>query len=65
MIRACGVLVSILPCAVFASGQTSTSGASSAPAASQATAAQPFDVKAAVDTYLAKMPPAQRARSDA
>jgi STE24 endopeptidase len=30
-----------------------------------AAAAQPFDVKAAVDTYLASVPAAQRARSDA
>jgi STE24 endopeptidase len=31
----------------------------------QNTAAQSFDIKAAVEHYLAKMPPAQRARSDA
>ena len=30
-----------------------------------AAAAQPFDVKAAVDAYLARVPPDQRARSDA
>ena len=30
-----------------------------------ATAAQPFDVKAAVDAYLASVPAAQRARSNA
>src|ERR1700751_3678890 len=30
-----------------------------------AAAAQPFDVKAAVDAYLASVPAAQRARSDA
>jgi STE24 endopeptidase len=30
-----------------------------------ASSAQPFSVKAAVDAYLAKIPPAQRARSDA
>jgi len=41
-----------------ASVQPAQSTASSAPA-------QSIDVKAAVDAYLAKMPPAQRARSDA
>ena len=54
------LLVSVLVC-----GQTS----SSAPAASASTnatsAKQPFDVNAAVEAYLAKMPPARRARSNA
>ena len=48
------------------SGQTSTVGV--APVSSptnQAAAAQSFDVKAAVDAYLAKMPAAERAWSDA
>ena len=36
-----------------------------ATAAKQAAAGPGFDVKAAVDFYLAKMPPAERARSDA
>ena len=41
--------------------------ASPQPAQSSATSApgQSFDIKAAVDAYLAKMPPPQRARSDA
>jgi STE24 endopeptidase len=33
--------------------------------ASNVAAAQPFDINAAVEAYLAKMPPAQRARSNA
>jgi hypothetical protein len=58
------VVLTILLCSVLASGQTSAPAASAtAPAASQTGPA--FDVNAAVDTYLAKMPPAQRARSDA
>ena len=38
---------------------------SAPPAATQAAAGPAFDIKAAVDAYLAKMPPAERARSDA
>ena len=53
------VLLSILLLTVLASGQTSAPGASSAPPP------HAFDVRAAVDAYLAKMPTAQRARSDA
>ena len=45
---------------VRAQGSNNTQ-APSAPVASQATPA--FDVNAAVETYLAKMPPAERARS--
>jgi STE24 endopeptidase len=55
MVRAARfALLIVLLFAAFASGQTRT------PAASPG-----FDVNAAVDGYLAKMPPAQRARSDA
>ncbi len=52
--------------AASAAAQTSNPPAT-APAASSAHAAvaQPFDVKAAVDAYLAKVPAEQRARSDA
>jgi STE24 endopeptidase len=46
--------------ATSAIAQTATGSASA-----QNTAAQSFDIKAAVEQYLAKMPPAQRARSDA
>jgi STE24 endopeptidase len=49
-----------------APGQTGAPGAFSAPIpANRAEVAATFDVGAAVDAYLAKMPPAQRARSDA
>ncbi|HEY4901333.1 MAG TPA: M48 family metallopeptidase [Terriglobales bacterium] len=57
------VVLAILLLSVLASGQTSTPASSTAPVASQTGPA--FVVNAAVDTYLAKMPPAQRARSDA
>jgi len=51
---------------VFACGQTgSPAAAARQPPAKAAPAASAFDVNAAVDAYLAKMPPAQRARSDA
>jgi STE24 endopeptidase len=46
--------------ATSAIAQTATGSASA-----QNTAAQSFDIKAAVEQYLAKMPPVQRARSDA
>ena len=59
-------LLTILLFAVFESVQTGTPGAPSVPLlANQAAVAHVFDVRAAVDTYLAKMPPGQRARSDA
>ena len=62
MIRAVRCLVSVvLLSAVIASAQTNTP---TAPQAAPSAASQ-FDVKAAVDAYLAKMPPDQRARSDA
>jgi STE24 endopeptidase len=64
MVRAVpAVLPIVLLCALFAFGQTG--GPSVAPVARQTTAAPAFDVQAAVNAYLAKMPPAQRARSDA
>ena len=65
MVRACQfVVLTILLFSVLASGQASAPSApSSALPANQAGPA--FDVRAAVDAYLAKMPPAQRARSDA
>jgi Zn-dependent protease with chaperone function len=62
MIRAVRCLVSIvLLSAVIAPAQMN---APTAPQGSPSGASQ-FDVKAAVDAYLAKMPPDQRARSDA
>ncbi|MGO9084927.1 MAG: M48 family metallopeptidase [Candidatus Sulfotelmatobacter sp.] len=66
MARAARFVLSILLFTISAFGQTSTAAAASAsPQANQAAAAQPLDVKAAVETYLAKMPAAERARSDA
>ena len=67
MVRACQfVVLTILLFSVLASGQSNTpSAATTAVPANQTSAGPAFDVRAAVDTYLAKMPPAQRARSDA
>jgi STE24 endopeptidase len=51
---------------VFGRGQMSAPGATAAaPRANLAQRGPAFDVNAAVDAYLAKMPAAQRARSDA
>jgi len=54
----------VLLMTVVASGQPSSSSAQNVPSP-PASSAQPFDVRPAVNAYLAKMPPAQRARSDA
>ena len=52
--------------ATVASAQSAPSNpASTPPVANPASTQQPFDVNAAVDTYLAKMPPPERARSNA
>jgi len=60
------VLPMVLLLTVFASGQTNTPAVSpAAPAATNVAATQKLDVEAAVNAYLAKMPPAQRARSNA
>ena len=60
------VLLAVLMFTEVAPGQTGAPGAFSAPIpANRAEVAATFDVGAAVDAYLAKMPPAQRARSDA
>jgi STE24 endopeptidase len=64
MVRAARFVLPIaLLFAVFASGASALSPAR--PTASQAAPTQGFDVEAAVNAYLAKMPLAQRARSDA
>ena len=67
MVRAVrAILPIVLLCAVFAFGQTSGPSAPPVPApANHAAVTQAFDVEAAVNSYLAKMPPGQRARSDA
>jgi STE24 endopeptidase len=60
------ILLIVLLCTAFLFGQTSTPAASPVPAVENRPAAAPaFDVNAAVNAYLAKMPPAQRARSNA
>jgi STE24 endopeptidase len=56
----------VLLLTVSAFGQTNSSAAPVAPVvAPSASAGSSFDVPAAVEAYLAKMPPAQRARSNA
>src|SRR6516165_585987 len=58
------VVLAIQLLSVFVSGQTSAATAPSSPsAASQGTPA--FDINAAVEAYLAKMPPERRAQSNA
>ena len=65
MLRA-GILPTILLFAGLSAGNAAQPAVSSVSApASQPAAGPAFDVKAAVDAYLAKMPAAQRARSDA
>src|SRR3984885_10839436 len=54
----------VLLTTIFASGHPSSSSAQNVPPP-PAPSAQPFDINSAVNAYLAKMPPAQRARSDA
>ena len=58
------ILLAILLFEVVASAQTSAPGAASVPP-NQTAVTHPFDIQAAVDAYLAKMPPARRAASDA
>jgi STE24 endopeptidase len=65
MVRGCQLVVlAILLFTVLSFGQTGDPAAPSGAVATNQTGPA-FDVRAAVDTYLAKMPPAQRARSDA
>jgi len=59
------VLLTILLFADFVSGQASTLAALSVPPPANQAITETFDVSAAVNAYLAKMPPARRARSDA
>jgi STE24 endopeptidase len=64
------VLRFVLLCTVLTAFATAQSpGAIPAPpappVADRHASAEPFDIKAAVDAYLAKMPPAERARSNA
>jgi STE24 endopeptidase len=65
MISAARVVLVALLFGVLVQLSGAQTGAGAAPAAPHVQTAPAFDVKAAVDAYLAKMPPAQRARSDA
>jgi STE24 endopeptidase len=63
MIRSLRLLIPfVLLLAVFASAQAA---APAQPTNTTATPTSQFDIKAAVEAYLAKMPPARRAQSDA
>lgn len=55
----------LLLIAVFACGQTGSPAAPATQPTTKPASASPFDVNAAVEAYLAKMPPAERARSNA
>lgn len=65
------LLALLLPCTILLlTGLAPSAHAQASPAnvtgeSGSAAAAQPFDVKAAVDAYLARVPAEQRARSDA
>ena len=59
------VLPIVLLVTVFVFAQTSNSSAPPVPSSGNAQQARPFDINAAANAYLAKMPPAQRARSEA
>ena len=58
-------LLLLIILAHFVVAQASGQAASVPTSAGQSASAQPFDVHAAVEAYLAKMPPAERARSNA
>jgi hypothetical protein len=60
----CAAVTNIGAAQAQSPGAIPNSPAAAAPASGHA-AAQPFDVSAAVEAYLAKMSPAQRARSNA
>lgn len=63
LIRSFLVFALVLP--VVAIAQVSTAPSAPQQLAANSGPSQSFDVRAAVDAYLSKMPPAQRARSDA
>jgi STE24 endopeptidase len=66
MLRAARLILPlILLSSLIAGAQSASESPQTSPTASNSTSGQSFDIKAAVDAYLAKMPPAQRARSDA
>ena len=63
LMRSFLVFALVLP--VVAIAQTNTAPSAPQQLAANSGPSQSFDIRAAVDAYLAKMPPAQRARSDA
>jgi STE24 endopeptidase len=67
MKRALNVAVGVLLFVAVASAQNSMPVAheQSPPTSQNASSSQPFDINAAIEAYLAKMPPAERARSNA
>lgn len=67
MKRASNVAVGVLLFVAVASAQNSMPVAheQSPPTSQNASSSQPFDINAAIEAYLAKMPPAERARSNA
>jgi STE24 endopeptidase len=60
----CFVLPIILFVSIVSVAQTRNSTSPAGSSAANAQQSKPFDIAAAVNAYLAKMPPAQRARSD-
>jgi len=66
MFRAIRSIVLFAVCLnIVAFAQTGTGSTAPQPAGASSPSSQTFDIGAAVDAYLAKMPPDQRARSDA
>jgi STE24 endopeptidase len=66
MLRAaCRMLLLILLVDLLAAAQTGSTSVQPVQSSANSALGQSFDIKPAVDAYLAKMPPAQRARSDA
>jgi STE24 endopeptidase len=63
LMRSFLVFALVLPAVAIA--QTNTAPSAPQQLAANSGPSQSFDIRAAVDAYLAKMPPAQRARSDA
>jgi Zn-dependent protease with chaperone function len=59
------MLLLILLFNLLAAAQTGSASVQPVQSSANSAPGQSFDIKAAVDAYLAKMPPAQRARSDA
>jgi STE24 endopeptidase len=65
MLRAARFVLPLALVVIFFISRSAVSLAQAGPVAANSSQAQSFDINAAVNAYLAKMPPAQRARSDA